>query len=250
MAMALVFGLALSSCKKDRLIDATNQIVTELAADETVDAVVDSLGDFMENPIITDATEELDLEIMSVPDILDSDYFVFVETRGGRKDSIRGGRKDSMVKSCSDILKLTRENKEALSKLHKAKIECMKANREVLSRVDEKLRGEAMEMRRSLMEKHKAQVEAIMKAFRAGKITEKERDAKLKAAKKNLTEGLMKIRAGIREKIKAAKDRLEAAGKIKNCEREYLNGVIRVIGKENYAMWVRCHKMHMRKWKR
>lgn len=242
MATALVFGLAVSSCKKDQLTDATNQVITDLAVDETVDAVVDSLGDFMENPIITDATEQQDLEIMSVPEILDTDYFVFVETRGGRKDS--------MVKSCSDVLKLSRDNKEALAKLYRAKIECMKANREVLSRVDEKLRGEAMEMRRGLMEKHKAEVDAIMKAFRAGDITEKERDAKMMEAKKNLTAGLMKIRAGVREKIKSAKDRLEAAGKIKNCEREYLSGVVEIIGKENYAKWVRCHKMHMRKWKK
>lgn len=242
VALAMVFALAVSSCKKDELVDAGNQIAIELAADETVDAVVDSLGSFLEDPIVTDATEDQELEIMSVPEILDTDYFSFVETRGGRKDS--------MVKSCSDILKITRENKEALAKLHKAKIECMKANREVLSRVDGKFRGEAIEMRRALMEKYKAAVDEIMVAFRNGKITEKQRDEKLKAAKKNLTEGLMKIRSVIREKIKNAKDRLEAAGKIKNCEREYLNGVKEVIGKENYAKWIRCHKMHVRKGKR
>ena len=163
VALAMVFALAVSSCKKDELVDAGNQIAIELAADETVDAVVDSLGSFMEDPIVTDATEDQDLEIMSVPEILDTDYFSFVETRGGRKDS--------MVKSCSDILKITRENKEALAKLHKAKIECMKANREVLSRVDGKFRGEAIEMRRALMEKHKAAVDEIIVAFRNGKIT-------------------------------------------------------------------------------
>jgi len=100
------------------------------------------------------------------------------------------------------------------------------------------------------MEKHKAALDEIMAAFRSGKITEKERDAKLMQAKKNLAEGMMKIRATIREKVKNIKERMEAAGKIKNCEREYLNGVIEIIGKENYAKWVRCHKMNFRKGKR
>lgn len=242
MAMALVFTLAVSSCKKDKLTQSANQAIIELAADETVDALVDSLGDFIENPIITDATEDMELEIFSVPEILDTDYFTYVETRGGRKDS--------MIKSCSGVFVLMRDNKEALSKLFTAKMACMKSNHEALKGMDMKLRGEAMEMRRALMEKHKAAVDEIMAAFRSGKITEKERDAKLMQAKKNLAEGMMKIRATIREKVKNIKERMEAAGKIKNCEREYLNGVIEIIGKENYAKWVRCHKMNFRKGKR
>lgn len=239
LALAMVFALAVSSCKKDELVDAGNQIVIELAADETVDAVVDSLGSFMEDPIITDATENEELEIMSVPEILDTDYFMFVETRGGRKDS--------MVKSCSGSLNLTRDQKAALAKLHAAKMECMKTNREILNRLDGMAHNYGKELRSDAMAKYNNDVESIMKSFRNGTITEKERDAKIAAAKKTLKESLSKIRAAVREKIKSATERLEAAGKIKNCEREYLDGVMDVLGRADYAKWVRCHKMHMRK---
>lgn len=239
LALSMVFALAVSSCKKDELVDAGKQVVIDLATDETSVAMADSLGDFMENPIITDATEDQELEIMSVPEILDTDYFIFVETRGGRKDS--------MVKSCSGVLKLTRDQKAALAKLHAAKMDCMKANREILHRLDAMAHNYGKELRHAAMEKHKDRVESIMKSFRNGDITERERDTKMEAARKTLKESLSKIRGAVREKIKSATERLEAAGKIKNCEREYLDGVMDVLGRADYAKWARCHKMHMRK---
>lgn len=242
MAAILVFSSVVSSCKEDQLTDSSSQFVSELAVDETIEAVVDSLANFLENPLITEATEEQDLKIISIPEILGTDYFINVETRGGTKDSL--------VRSCSQVMKLSRENKEALSKLYRFKMECMKANLQVLSGVDKKLQSEAMEMRHVLQEKHKAEVDAILKSFRAGHLTEKQRDEKLMEAKKNFYAGLMKIRKAVIEKMKAAKDRLEAIGKITNCEKEYLQGVVKIIGKENYALWIRCHKMHYKKWKK
>lgn len=239
MALAMVFALVVSSCKKDELVDAGKPVVIELAEDETSIALADSLGDFMENPIISEATEDLDAEIMSVPEILDTDYFMFVETRGGRKDS--------MVKSCSGVLNLTRDQKASLAKLHAAKMECMKDNREILNRLDGMARNYGKELRHAAMEKHKNQVESIMKSFRNGDITEKERDTKMAAARKTLKESLSKIRAAVHAKIKSAIERLEAAGKIKNCERQYLDGVMDVLGRADYAKWVRCHKMQVRK---
>jgi len=239
LALALVLTLAVASCKKDPLIDVPKQAEIELATDETSIALADSLGDFMENPIITEASEGQDAEVMSVPEILDTDYFMFVETRGGRKDS--------MVKSCSGSLNLTRDQKAALAKLHAAKMECMKTNREILNRLDGMAHNYGKELRSDAMAKYNNDVESIMKSFRNGTITEKERDAKIAAAKKTLKESLSKIRAAVREKIKSATERLEAAGKIKNCERVYLDGVMDVLGRADYAKWVRCHKMHMRK---
>ena len=235
----MVFALAVSSCKKDELADSCKQIVIDLAADETSVAMADSLGDFMENPILSEATESLDLQIMSVPEVLDTDYFIFVEARGGRKDS--------SLKSCSGSLNLTRDQKAALARLHEAKMHCMKANRETLHKLDEMAHNYGMELRRTAMDKHKDQMESIMKSFRNGDITERERDTKIAAAKHTLKENLSKIRAAVREKIKNATERAEAAGKIKNCERIYLDGVMDVLGKENFAKWARCHKMHMRK---
>jgi hypothetical protein len=242
MPAILMFGLVVSSCKEDQLTDSPSQFVSELAVDETIEAVVDSLADFMENPLITEATEQQDLQIISFPEILGTDYFIYVETRGGKKDSL--------VRSCSQVMKLSRENKEALSKLYRIKMECMKANLEVLSGVDKKLQSEAMEIRRVLQKKYETEVDAILKSFRAGDLTLKQRDEKLMEAKKNFYAGLMKIRKAVIEKMKAAKDRLEATGKITNCEKEYLQGVVKIIGKENYALWIRCHKMHYKKWKK
>lgn len=237
--LALVFALAVTSCKKDQLNEVPKQVVIDLATDETSVAMADSLGDFMENPILSDATEILDLQIMSIPEVLDTDYFIFVEARGGRKDS--------SLKSCSGSLNLTRDQKAALARLHEAKMDCMKANREILHRLDEMAHNYGKELRHAAMEKHKDQVESILKSFRNGDITERERDTKMEAARKTLKESLAKIRGAVREKIKNAKERAECAGKIKNCERIYLDGVLDVLGKENYAKWARCHKMHVRK---
>ena len=239
LTLALVLTLAVTSCKKDSLVDVPKQAETELAIDETSVAMADSLGDFIENPILSEATESLDLQIMSIPEVLDTDYFIFVEARGGRKDS--------SLKSCSGSLNLTRDQKAALARLHEAKINCMKVNRETLNKLDEMAHNYGKELRRDAMAKYNQDVEYIMKTFRTGAITEKVRDAKIAAAKKTLEESLSKIRSAVREKIKNATERAECAGKIKNCERIYLDGVMDVLGKENFAKWARCHKMHVRK---
>jgi hypothetical protein len=79
LTLALVLTLAVTSCKKDSCDKDPKQVEIELTIDETSVAMADSLGDFIENPILSEATESLDLQIMSIPEVLDTDYFIFVE---------------------------------------------------------------------------------------------------------------------------------------------------------------------------
>jgi hypothetical protein len=239
-AVALVaFGTLVTSCKKDRVTEPIKNTLLELAADETPDAVVDSLGDYLDNPFVSDATDHMDVEIESVPEILFSDYFSFVETRTNKRDS--------MLKACSGAFRLARANRDELEKAHKAKMECMKDNRHMLHHIDSITKAWAAHKRQGLMEEHKREMDKIGAAFRAGSISERERDAQVAAARKRLDDSLAKLAGETREKLQASKDRAAAAGKIKDCERIYLRQVHEIIGKDNYALWIRCHKMHFRR---
>ena len=80
--------LAFSSCKKEEVQD-NNDSQINLAVDETVDALTDSLEIFMIDPFVSEATETEDVLIESIPEILDADYFAFVETRSSNPSSYR-----------------------------------------------------------------------------------------------------------------------------------------------------------------
>lgn len=236
-----------SGCKKDQVLDQVNNTI-ELAADETVDAQIDSLGAFMEDPVVTDADETQDALIQSLPEIFDNDYFTFVESEGPQGGD-RMEKRDSLLKLCSSAIRIGMENKEALKRAHLAKLECMKHNRMVMHKADSMVRAWAMNHRKELLTQHEITVREIQGAFKAGKITEKERDAKLAAAKMELAKALKGIRAGVKERLAKMMDRAEAAGKIKDCERIYLNTVKEILGKENFAKWIKCHKYRYRKGK-
>ncbi len=242
MFSALAFvalGTWVTSCKKDQITAPVKAVITELAMDETPEAVADSLGDFLENPFVSDATDHSDVEIESVPEILFSDYFTFIETRSGKRDSL--------LKVCSGAFKIARENREALAKAHKEKMSCMEENRKMLHKIDSLTRQWSADKRQTLMEEHKREMEKISSAYRSGSITERERDAQMASARKRLDDELSKLGAQTREKLQLNKDRAAAAGKIKDCERIHLRQVHEIIGKDNYAAWIRCHKMHFRR---
>ena len=230
--------LTFASCKKDEVVNDTNNTI-QLAMDETVESLVDSLEDFMLDPFVSEATELEDVMIESIPEVLDADYFTFVETRGGKKDS--------MIRSCSGVFKILAANKEKLRRAYLAKMDCMKDNKKALRKYDSTVRAWAMLKRREVLDKHKSAVGDILASFRKGDITERERDANLSAAKKATTEALIKIRVEVRQRIKNIRERAAAAGIIKNCEKTYLRAVYNILGKENYAKWVKCHKMNYRK---
>jgi hypothetical protein len=51
----------------------------------------------------------------------------------------------------------------------------------------------------------------------------------------------------VKEKIKKNLDRATACGKIKDCEKEYLNKVLDILGKTRYKKWMECHKYNYKK---
>jgi hypothetical protein len=51
----------------------------------------------------------------------------------------------------------------------------------------------------------------------------------------------------VKEKIKKNLDRATACGKIKDCEKEYLNKGLDILGKTRYKKWMECHKYNYKK---
>ncbi len=224
---------------------------TIVAPDETIDAQIENLGIFMEDPIISEATETEDVLIQSLPDVIELDYFS-TEANGGAGtpsgDRMGTDKKcDSSLHACKAALRLSMEQKEALKRAHIAKMECMKANNRVLRKSDSVVRSWAMNHRRELLIKYKNSLKEIQDAYRAGTITEREKNAKIAAVTESFQQALSKIRISVKEKLQSNRERAAAAGLIKNCERVYLNRVMDIVGKENFATWMRCHKMHYRK---
>ncbi len=250
--LGLIFAIGFSACKKmkDPERCATHDMASAIAPDETIDAQIENLGNFMEEPIISEATETEDVFIQSLPDIIALDYF---NTEASGDAGTPGGdrmgsdkKRDSSLHACKAALRLAVENKEALKRAHAAKMECMKANHQVLRESDSAVRKWAINHRRELLQKHENTLKEIQAAFSAGKITERERAAKIAAARESLQQALSKIRMTVKEKLQNNRERAAAAGLIKNCERIYLNRVMEILGKDNYAIWIRCHKMHYR----
>jgi len=48
----------------------------------------------------------------------------------------------------------------------------------------------------------------------------------------------------VREKIQSNIQKAEACGKIKDCEKIYLESVMSILGKGKYKKWISCYKYH------
>lgn len=236
-----LFIIVLISCQKE----TPNTNTDNLLVDETPVAMSDSLGAYLDNPLMIDAGTLIDLQIISYPEILDVDYFALIEIEGPQGGTL--SRKDSLIKKCSDGLRITAEQKSKLTSAFLSREECMKSNREILRAIDLKIEEWAKTEKISIIEKFKATVAEINANFIRGTITADEKKAQLDAAEKERNLAIAKLRITAKEKMKAAVERALATGKIKECEKIYLSKVKEILGNDKFEKWVKCHKWHYRR---
>lgn len=236
-SLALVGMVGFLGCKKEPFVPTPNPVVN-LLADEEPNAVVDSMGTVIfDNPMISDVTPLTDATILDYPLFLDYDPFTLVVSRGN------GG-----IDSCVRGIEVTKAEKELLTKAHLAKIDCQKTNKEVIARIHREIETWAKTQKENyyknwyMVEKGK-----LADSLKMGLLTESQYKDKLAALEKTWASKMSYINGQIKEKIKLNIQRAEACGKIKDCEKEYLQKVLDILGKTRYKKWIECHKYNYKK---
>lgn len=239
-ALTLTLSVAIWSCKKDETPTAPgdNTLPTEQPA-----ALGDSLGILMDNPTMSDASMTADLDYESYPAFLETDYFSLAVVQGANG----GANLDSINKICCGSFKLTKEQKEKLVAAHKAKEDCMDANRKILKNIDAEIKTWAKTTKENIIAKTKLQMDSINKLYDSGVITaaqRKEMGSKLELQRAAILKGLS---AKVKDKIAANVDRAIASGKIKDCEKIYLKSIKEILTAEQFQKWVSCFKEKYKK---
>lgn len=227
LSLFLVGALAFSSCEKEPLPSPNPEPTPSLLADEEPQSLVDSMiATFFDNPVTVEVTSTTDAVIEDYPAFIDYDPFTNALVR-------RTGSVDSCVKG----LELTQSEKEKLNKAFLAKIDCQKANKLTIASIHRNIESWAKTWKADMWKNwYLPQKEA------AG-------GDKDKIAALNIQwESKMKWHNGqVKEKIKKDLKRAEAAGKIKDCEKIYLQSVLDILGKTKYKKWIECYKYHYKK---
>jgi len=235
-ALVLTLSVAVWSCKKDETTTTTPTDNT-LPNEQPV-ALGDSLSDVIDNPAVVDASTTVDLTIESYPSFLETDYFSLAIVEGPQ-----GGKDDSLNKICTGSFKLTKEQKEKLAAAHKAKEECMDANRKLLKAIDREIEAWAKNQKTEIMAKAKAQMDSINKLFDAGSITASEKKEMLNKVELARGAALKALSSKVAEKVKNNLDRATKKGKIVDCEKAYLKAIKEILSADQYEKWIKCHKL-------
>jgi hypothetical protein len=241
-ALTITLSVAVWSCKKDAAPANQNPIDNTLPTEQPA-ALGDSLGDILDNPTMADASMSADLTYESYPAFLETDYFNLAVVEGANGS----GNIDSINKICCGSFKLSKAQKEKLVAAHKAKEECMDANRKILKNIDEEIKAWAKTQKENIIAKTKLQMDSINKLYAAGTITaaqKKEMANKLELTRADLLKGLA---AKAKDKIKNNIIRAAASGKIKDCEKIYLKSIKEILTAEQFEKWVKCFKEKYKK---
>jgi len=234
-ALVLTISVAVWSCKKD---EAPTVPGDNTLANEQPIALGDSLADVIDNPAIQDASTTVDLTIESYPSFLETDYFSLAIVEGPQ-----GGKDDSLNKICTGSFKLTKAQKEKLAAAHKAKEECMDANRKLLKAIDREIESWAKNQKTEIIAKAKLQMDSINKLFDAGKITASEKKEMLNKIELARAAALKALSEKVKEKVKNSVNRATHKGKIADCEKIYMKAIKEILTAEQYEKWNKCHKL-------
>lgn len=233
--LLLSFPLFFNSCQKD--LPSPNPNPINLLVDEEPQALVDSLGTLVfDNPMTSDVSSMSEAIIMDYPTFMDYDPFTMVTVRTG------------IVDSCVRGLEITKEQKEKLSKAWLSKIECQKENKLKISRIHREIETWAKTQKQNyyqnwyLVEKVKIEYD-----FKMGVINQTQYKEKLASLEKTWNNKMSYLNGQVKEKIKNSVDRASACGKIKDCEKIWLNSVLEILGKEKYKKWIECYKYNYKK---
>lgn len=238
LAFITVLSVTVWSCKKD---EAPTVPTDSTLPNEQPVALGDSLGEVIDNPAISDASMSADLVIESYPTFLETDYFSLAIVEGPQ-----GGKDDSMNKICCSF-KLTKAQKEKLSAAHKAKEECMDANRKLLKAIDREIESWVKNQKAEIIAKAKLQTDSIYKLFNAGSITATQKKDMLYQVELNRAAAIKALSAKAKEKIKNSINRAIYKGKIIDCEKIYLKTIKEILTAEQYEKWIKCHKVKYKK---
>lgn len=238
-AAITVLSVTVWSCKKD---EAPTVPADSTLPNEQPVALGDSLGEIIDNPEIVDASMAADLTISSYPTFLETDYFSLAVVEGPQ-----GGKEDSMNKICTGGFKLTKAQKEKLAAAHKAKEECMDANRKLLKAIDREIEAWTKEQKSKIIANTKTAMDSINKLFDAGKITASQKKEMLNQLELKRAASIKELTGNVKEKIKKHVNRATWSGKIKDCEKIYLKSIKEILTAEQFEKWIKCHKEKYKK---
>ena len=78
-------------------------------------------------------------------------------------------------------------------------------------------------------------------------LTQTQYKEKLTALEKTWASKMTYLNGQVKEKIKASIERAEACGKIKDCEKIYLQKVLDILGKARFKKWIECYKYNYKR---
>jgi Rps23 Pro-64 3,4-dihydroxylase Tpa1-like proline 4-hydroxylase len=129
-----------------------------------------------------------------------------------------------------------------------AKIECQKQNKLTIARIHREIESWAKTQKENyyknwyLVEKGK-----LDDSLKRGLLTQTQYKEKLTSLEKTWAGKMSYINGQVKEKIKLSIERAEACGKIKDCEKIYLQKVLDILGKTRYKKWIECHKYNYKR---
>ena len=234
LPLIIAGALAFSGCEKEQ-VPSPNPFVS-LLVDEDPQSVVDTLeANIFNNPLTSDVSASTNAVIMDYPLFLDYDPFTAVVVRGNNVDS------------CVKGIEITKSERELLNSAWKSKIECQSANKKVLYSIHRKLEVWAKEKKDSLYLDYQSKRNYVLEAYSKGLLTLDQKNEAINKLELAYKQSLLNVNSSLKEKIKNNLDRAEACGKIKDCEKIWLNSVLEILGKTRYKKWIECYKYNYKK---
>lgn len=229
LTLLLIFPLVFNSCKEEPIPQP--QIIN-LLFEEEPQTLVDELESTLIFPEVSDLNVG-EASITDYPAFLDYDPFTVIVARTNSADS------------CLRGLEVSKLQKEQLGQAHQAKIECQRENKVAISRIHREIEFWSKTQKENyyknwyLVEKGKLQ-----DSLKRQLITEAQYKEKMAAIEKTWKNKMDYLNAQVKEKMKSNVKKAEASGRIKDCEKIYLESVVSILGKEKYKRWISCYKHH------
>ncbi len=229
--------LAFAGCEKEPIPAPAPAPDVNLSVDESPQSLVDTLGTVVfDNPMTSEVTALTEAAILDYPLFLDYDPFTMIVARTNKIDS------------CVRGIETTKAEKELLNKAFLAKLECQKANKATIAKIHRGIESWAKTQKENyyknwyLVEKGK-----LDDSLKRGLLTQTQYKEKLSALEKTWSSKMTYLNGQVKEKIKASLERAEACGKIKDCEKIYLDKVLDILGKTRFKKWIECYKYNYKK---
>jgi hypothetical protein len=255
LLLSFISILMLTNCGKETI---TPNVVDNynISLDEQPSLLSSELELILLSPLITDDNLG-DVLIMDYPSFLNEDIFASVGVKNKNEDS------------CLKSLEVTKYQKEQLNKAFLARIECQKSNKAEIAKIHREfeqwantqkkiLYTQFLKTKDSLYADFKMKVAYVSEKYSKGLITleqkqkllnelEIKRNNDLAYLEKSYKLSLEALNKEMMEKIKTSLKKKEYSGKIKDCEKIYLESLMKILGKEKYKRWISCFKYNYRK---